>query len=310
VELTALLQYVANQLKASESLDLLVLKEVVVAMTGVQAVFDVSDAQMDALAGSDTLKAVVVTQAEAGAGGERDAQRGMQRLLRALRTGSVEQQLAVPMLVLLAQQRKLITLQPPSTHLKLVAELYDKCHEITLQYAELLRHALPRADYAALLPGIEVSWAQPGECRRLWAARCLRSSSSSCAHPRLCSRVWLRVSAPVRHACRTWRSSTAWTPRLCLSCTGPSSTASTRPARLWQTLRRRRRLRMARWLKGRRRHPAIPPALLPVSRRRERSPASRLGRLLRRSLTTLALRLRPWTSKTARWQQTQRRHLH
>ena len=36
VELTALLQYLANQLKGGESLDLLVLKEMVVTMTGTQ----------------------------------------------------------------------------------------------------------------------------------------------------------------------------------------------------------------------------------------------------------------------------------
>jgi THO complex subunit 2 len=161
VELVALLQYVANQLQATESLDLVVLQEVVVAMTGVRAVFDVSDSQLDALAGSDTLRAAVVTQAEGGP--ERDVQRSMARLLRALRTGPPAQHLAAPLLVLLAQQRKLITLQPQSTHLKLVAELYDKCHEATLQYAEFLRQALPTAEYAALLPSIQVRFCGPPE---------------------------------------------------------------------------------------------------------------------------------------------------
>jgi hypothetical protein len=53
---------------------------------------------------------------------------------------------------LLAQQRRLIAVQPGATHLKLVAEQLDKCHETTVQYAEFLRGALPSGEYGALLP--------------------------------------------------------------------------------------------------------------------------------------------------------------
>ena len=79
----------------------------------------------------------------------------MQRLLRALSVGSENDQLVIPLLILLAQQRKLITLQSQVSHLKLVAELYDRCQEVTVQYAEFLRKALPLADYAARLPSIK-----------------------------------------------------------------------------------------------------------------------------------------------------------
>lgn len=231
----ALLQYVANQLKSSESLDLLVLKEMVQTMTvrapegggggqggagggefgrhgsrrpppdlappdpalgqltmlpacaptpitpslqslqGHQAVFDVSEGLLDALAGSDTLIAEVVTQGEHRAS-DKSLQRASARLLAALMAGeTLEQRLAMPLLVLVAQQRKLIVLQSQvagaallasiaaacplscsaclarhaaltcpalpswplthvqSTHLKLIAELYDKCQEVCTQ---------------------------------------------------------------------------------------------------------------------------------------------------------------------------------
>lgn len=62
IEVNSLLQYVVNQLNSGESLDLLVLKELLTTMTGVQAVFDVSDGQLDALAGSETLRNEVITQ--------------------------------------------------------------------------------------------------------------------------------------------------------------------------------------------------------------------------------------------------------
>lgn len=147
------MQYVVNQLKCCESLDLLVLKEMVSTMAGVDPVFDISDTQLDALAGSETLIRQVVAQTDAWRR-DRAAQRGMQRLLAALRVGPPAQQLAIPLLILLAQQRKLITLQPQSFHLKLVAELYDKCHEVTMQYIEFLHKALPAEEYASLLPSI------------------------------------------------------------------------------------------------------------------------------------------------------------
>lgn len=158
VEVTALAQYVANQLKGCESLDILVLWEIVATMAGVAPVFEVSDGQLDALAGSETLiSQVILSQVgEGSAGGnERATARGRQRLLRALCTGPPNDQLAVPLLILLAQQRKLITLQPQSSHLKLVAELYDRCQEVTVQFAEFLRKALTLEEYAALLPSIK-----------------------------------------------------------------------------------------------------------------------------------------------------------
>jgi THO complex subunit 2 len=154
VEVAALLQYVANQLKGCEGLDLLVLKEIVGTMTGVRAVFEVSGAQLDALAGSETLIHEAVTQGEMRAG-DRSLRAGASRLLAALRSGPPEQQLAGPLLVLLAQQRRLIAIQPGATHLKLVAEELDKCHETTVQYAEFLRGALPPGEYMALLPPLE-----------------------------------------------------------------------------------------------------------------------------------------------------------
>eukprot|EP00887_Chlorella_sp_A99_P001761 scaffold19.g1761.t1 len=154
VEVTALLQYLANQLKGGESLDLLVLKEMVVTMTGTQAVFDVSEHQLDALGGSETLRTEVITQGQHRSS-DKSLQRGTQRLIAALQVGPTpEQQLALPLLILLAQQRKLIVLQTQSPHLKLIAELYDKCHETCTQYAEFLQHALGAEEYARLLPSM------------------------------------------------------------------------------------------------------------------------------------------------------------
>lgn len=47
--------------------------------------------------------------------------------------GPGEQQLALPLLLLLGQQLRVIALQTESPHLKLVAELYDKASQTLLQ---------------------------------------------------------------------------------------------------------------------------------------------------------------------------------
>ena len=47
--------------------------------------------------------------------------------------GAPEHQLALPLLILMAQQRHAIAVQHQSPHLKLIAELYDKCQEALYQ---------------------------------------------------------------------------------------------------------------------------------------------------------------------------------
>ena len=157
MEVTSLVQYVVNQLKGSESMDLLVLREIISTMTRISPTVDVSNQQLDALAGSDALIQYVIGQEEGGreSGGKKDTVRATSRLVSALKQGSQNNHLLLPLLILLAQQRKLIALHPPSKHLKLAAELVDKCEEVTMQYIEFLQKSLPEAEYIATMPSIE-----------------------------------------------------------------------------------------------------------------------------------------------------------
>lgn len=59
IELTGLLQYVTNQLKAGKSSDLLVLREVVQKMSGIEISEEVTMDQIEALAGGEMLRAEV-----------------------------------------------------------------------------------------------------------------------------------------------------------------------------------------------------------------------------------------------------------
>lgn len=59
IELTGLLQYVVNQLKDGSSLDLLILRELIGKMAAIEIIEDLSDQQIDAQAGGESLRQVV-----------------------------------------------------------------------------------------------------------------------------------------------------------------------------------------------------------------------------------------------------------
>ena len=59
IELVPLLQYISNQLKANQSLDLLLLKEIVQKMTGIEAAEEMTTEQLDAMGGGELLRGEV-----------------------------------------------------------------------------------------------------------------------------------------------------------------------------------------------------------------------------------------------------------
>ena len=53
------MQYICNQLKAHKSLDLLILKEIVQKMVGIEAVEEMTNEQLSAMSGGELLKGEV-----------------------------------------------------------------------------------------------------------------------------------------------------------------------------------------------------------------------------------------------------------
>ena len=157
IEVRALLQFIVNQLKGTESLDLLVLKEIISTMTGILPTADVSNQQLDTLAGSDDLILFVLGHEDnlKESSGKKETQRATSRLLVSLQQGASNTRLMLPLLLLLAQQRKLIALHPPSRHLKLAAEMIDKCQEVALQYVQFLQKSIPMEEYCGMVPSIQ-----------------------------------------------------------------------------------------------------------------------------------------------------------
>jgi len=175
VDVGAIARYVTATLQECDPYDLLVLRELVGTMGGVTAVADVSEAQVAALGGGPTLVDLAVlslTSAGAGAGAPGSAERaaaakararGAARLAAALThpdpaaggsaAAAAGASLAMPLLVLTAQQRTAVAAGSAGpSHLKLLAELYDRTHETAGLYVSFLAGALPPSSLAALLP--------------------------------------------------------------------------------------------------------------------------------------------------------------
>merc|ERR1719457_160292 len=147
IELSGLLQYVANQLKAGKSLDLLILKEVVQKMSGIEISDEVTNDQLEALQGGELLKA------EAAYFGQvRNTKKSASRLKESL----INEGLAVPLCVLMAQQRSGVVFMKSSEnmHLKLVGKLTDQCHDTMMQFGNFLSNQLPGEEYVKRFPPI------------------------------------------------------------------------------------------------------------------------------------------------------------
>nr|XP_002128581.1 THO complex subunit 2-like [Ciona intestinalis] len=148
IELSGLLQYVANQLKAGKSLDLLIMKEVVQKMSGIEISEEITTDQLEALAGGEILKA------EGGYFGQiRNTKKSSNRLKEAL----LEQNLALPLCLLMAQQRQGIVFhEGEDIHLKLVGKLTDQCHDTLVQFGNFLSIQLGSEEYLKRFPAIDV----------------------------------------------------------------------------------------------------------------------------------------------------------
>ncbi|KAH8106136.1 transcription factor/nuclear export subunit protein 2-domain-containing protein [Cristinia sonorae] len=135
-DITPLLKYIVHQLHNGQTSEIVVLRELIWKMAGIEPLPSLSDSQVQAMAGGPALRIEAVASTTRGARlAHGDALlKGPSRLGRAL----LESQLALPLLVQVAQQRQSCVFQAPNAHLKSLASFYDTTHGVLLQYLELL----------------------------------------------------------------------------------------------------------------------------------------------------------------------------
>ncbi|XP_017152639.1 THO complex subunit 2 isoform X1 [Drosophila miranda] len=147
IELSGLLQYVANQLKSQKSLDLLILREIVHKMAGVESCEEMTNEQLQALCGGEQLRG------EAGYFSQvRNTKKSSNRLKEALANND----LAVAICLLMAQQKHCVIYRETAahSHLKLVGNLYDQCQDTLVQFGTFLGSTYSVDEYVERLPSI------------------------------------------------------------------------------------------------------------------------------------------------------------
>lgn len=117
-------QYLVNQLASGSSKDLVILRELITRMTGLEPFADLSDGQVMSLAGGKVLRSEVFRQTEISQASGRSAigplNNAKARLVAALQKSG----LAIPLLVNIAIQRQ-ACLADTEVHLKALSGLFD-----------------------------------------------------------------------------------------------------------------------------------------------------------------------------------------
>lgn len=148
VEFIGFLDYISNQLKAGNSLDLVLLTDLIQKMTGIEAIQAITDEKLEALMGGDILRAE-------GAYYNQD-RRNTRKSSARLKDALIESRLAMPLCISMAQLRDTIFFhQQDTSHLKLIGNLYDQCQETFVQYGAFVSMNLSIEDYINYLPPVE-----------------------------------------------------------------------------------------------------------------------------------------------------------
>ncbi|XP_047974285.1 THO complex subunit 2 isoform X2 [Salvia hispanica] len=153
MELRGLFQYLVNQLKRGNGIELVLLQELIQQMANVQYTENMTEDQLDAMAGSDTLRY------QATSFGMTRNNKALMKSTNRLRDSlfaKEEPKLAIPLLLLIAQHRSVVVIKADVPYIKMVCEQFDRCHGTLLQYVEFLCSAVtPTSSYALLIPTLD-----------------------------------------------------------------------------------------------------------------------------------------------------------
>ncbi|KAJ6107359.1 hypothetical protein N7523_008682 [Penicillium sp. IBT 18751x] len=142
---TPLLQYVVEQLRHNNSTDLIVLEQMIVSMAGIITDNNFNDAQVQAMAGGEILKAQTILQL---LDKRHESKTTSKRLIKSL----THTRLAGQLLVAIAQERLTCVYNEPSSELKLLGNIFDEIHRILTQYLDLLRSNLSVEEFDSFVP--------------------------------------------------------------------------------------------------------------------------------------------------------------
>ncbi|KAI9138077.1 transcription factor/nuclear export subunit protein 2-domain-containing protein [Paraphysoderma sedebokerense] len=153
LDLTGIMVYIKQSVKSGRIKELGILRELIEKMSGIADVPDLTDEQLEALSGGDTLRHEVVVDTNM-----KNLKKPSARLTKAL----TENNLVLPYLIVLAQERKLSARVPDITYdnvfdlkdsnLKDLSLFHDMVHGTFIQYVEFLMQNLSPQKYAEVIP--------------------------------------------------------------------------------------------------------------------------------------------------------------
>ena len=143
------LQYVAEQLRVSNSTDLIILEEMINSMAGIISDTNMTDAQVLSMAGGELLQSQTMLQL---LDRRHESRTTARRLIKSL----TEPRLAGRILISIAHERQTCIFKLPEddAHLKLLGNLFDELHRIFIQYLELLRSNLSIKEFDSQVPSV------------------------------------------------------------------------------------------------------------------------------------------------------------
>lgn len=190
IDVSVILQYILNQLRDGNPKDLVVLRELITKMAGIEPVADLSDSQVIALGGGRTLQSEAINPTTAV-----EKKSATKRSTTRLKTALADSNLIVPLLVAVALQRQKCVYGDENAPLKYLGNLFDQvrgrrkgpwlgrsaglfadmthsssfltfqwlqCQQVLFQYFDfLLSHFTPE-QLATMLPDLETLWAKYG----------------------------------------------------------------------------------------------------------------------------------------------------
>lgn len=144
-----MLQYVLDQLTRGNSVDLLVLEEMISTMAGIASDTNFNDNQVVAMGGGPQMQAQTMLQL---LDRRHELQPTAQRLMKCL----AEPKLAGQLLVAIAQERQncVYNLLDKDAPAKLLGNLFDEVHRVLAQYLDFMRTNLPVSEFDMLVPGV------------------------------------------------------------------------------------------------------------------------------------------------------------
>ena len=146
---TPILQYVTEQLRQSNSTDLIVLEEITSSMAGIVSDTNFNEAQVLSMAGGELLQSQTMLQL---LDRRHESKITARRLVKSL----TEPKLAGQLLISLAQERQTCIFKIPEADapLKLLGNVFDEIQRILTQYVDLLQSNLSITEFDNLVPGV------------------------------------------------------------------------------------------------------------------------------------------------------------